>query len=260
MPASQGGSSPRPSILPGSVGIQHNRKIIKLKGVVCHPQNPAGIRKPPGKVRWPSRVRQFYGSGLFKQTGRHKTQRPDGLNIQNLFLGRGKISFPFSRVFKRKGKFSCRFPQQADHLSNRLVPKQGHLSKVYQAMGDAANRGILCASKKNRQVEIPWAVDAFSITWDWSLAYAFPPAPLIPRVLRKIREDQARIILIAPFWPKRAWFSLLRSLSESDPWVLPELRDLLHQGPVLHSQINYLHLTAWILNGRSLGERGFQTP
>lgn len=126
----------------------------------------------------------------------------------------------------------------------------------------------LFATKKNRQVrnfcslnpaDHPWAIDAFSVRWAWGLAYAFPPLSLIPRVLRKVREDQARVILIAPFWPRRAWFSLLRTLSESDPWVLPS-ENLLHQGPLSHPQVESLHLTAWMLNGRYSEGGDFQTP
>ena len=33
-----------------------------------------------------------------------------------------------------------------------------------------------------------------------------PADLLIPRVLRKIREDQAWVVLIAPRWPRRNWF------------------------------------------------------
>ena len=36
--------------------------------------------------------------------------------------------------------------------------------------------------------------------------YAFPPIALIPRVLRKVQEDQAWVLLIAPWLPRRNWF------------------------------------------------------
>ncbi|KAJ1085596.1 hypothetical protein NDU88_005726 [Pleurodeles waltl] len=55
--------------------------------------------------------------------------------------------------------------------------------------------------------------DAFQITWCDQLLYAFPPIPLIPRVLRKIRQDRAQVILIAPDWPRRVWYSDLLQLS-----------------------------------------------
>lgn len=36
--------------------------------------------------------------------------------------------------------------------------------------------------------------------------YAFPPIPLIHRVLRKIRDKKTRIIMIAPAWPRQTWY------------------------------------------------------
>ncbi|XP_077111860.1 uncharacterized protein LOC143767395 [Ranitomeya variabilis] len=95
----------------------------------------------------------------------------------------------------------------------------------------------------------PVAVDALLIPWHFETAYAFPPLNLIPIVLRKIREDRAHVILIAPFWPKRPWFPWLRKMSISQPWILPELPDLLSQGPIFHPRVASLHLTAWDLKG-----------
>lgn len=100
----------------------------------------------------------------------------------------------------------------------------------------------LFATRKNRQVkrffslnpeDHPLAVAALSQTWHWNLAYALLlPLCLISRILKKVRKDRARIILIAPFLSRWAGFALRRSLSESDPWVLPNRRDLLHQGSI----------------------------
>uniref|UniRef100_A0A8C3HMG2 NIF system FeS cluster assembly NifU N-terminal domain-containing protein n=1 Tax=Chrysemys picta bellii TaxID=8478 RepID=A0A8C3HMG2_CHRPI len=40
--------------------------------------------------------------------------------------------------------------------------------------------------------------DAFLIPWEDHLLYAFPPFPLVHKVLLKLRRDKARLILIAP--------------------------------------------------------------
>lgn len=122
-----------------------------------------------------------------------------------------------------------------DYLSRHtLVRVEWSLNKqVFKMIADLwGSPDIdLFATKKNRQVrtfcslnprENPWAVDALLVKWEWDLVYAFPPLPLIARVLVKIREEGARVILIAPFWPKRAWFSLLWSMSVAEPWVLPD--------------------------------------
>ncbi|CAJ0954786.1 unnamed protein product [Ranitomeya imitator] len=63
----------------------------------------------------------------------------------------------------------------------------------------------LFATRDNKKVknfcslnprENPLAVDAFLIKWDFTLAYAFPPLNRLPLVVRKIREDHAKVILI----------------------------------------------------------------
>ncbi|XP_073405955.1 uncharacterized protein [Dendrobates tinctorius] len=150
----------------------------------------------------------------------------------------------------------------ADFLSRNLL-RQGEWSLktsifdlIVQKWGQPERD--LFATMENRKVrqfcslnprENPLAVDAFLIKWDFRLAYAFPPLSLLPLVLRKIRRDRARVIVIFPFWPRRAWFSSLRTMSVSEPWVLPDIPDLLSQGPVFHPQVAGLHLTAWSLSG-----------
>ncbi|XP_073412144.1 uncharacterized protein [Dendrobates tinctorius] len=116
----------------------------------------------------------------------------------------------------------------------------------------------LFATRENRQTKTfaslspadhPDILDALQASWKFKLAYAFPPLILLPQVIRKIREEKARVILIAPFWPKRPWFSWLRIMSVKDPWVLPSNPNLLSQGPFFHPQVDNLHLTAWNLKG-----------
>ena len=48
--------------------------------------------------------------------------------------------------------------------------------------------------------------DAFTISWSKDLNYCFPPFCLILRVLKKVENDKARLILVVPFWPSQVWF------------------------------------------------------
>ena len=50
-----------------------------------------------------------------------------------------------------------------------------------------------------------WAVDALSISWDGlGLVYAFPPAPIVPKTLQKIKDSQdTTVLLIASQHPSR---------------------------------------------------------
>ncbi|XP_069596916.1 uncharacterized protein [Ranitomeya imitator] len=153
--------------------------------------------------------------------------------------------------------------QQADFLSRHTL-KQGDWCLNQQIFRDIVSlwgqpQVDLFATRRNKKVrkfaslslaDHPDILDALQAPWQFSLAYAFPPIILLPQVIRKIRTEGARVILIAPFWPKRPWFSWLQTMSVSDPWVLPSTPNLLFQGPFFHPQVDSLHLTAWNLRGR----------
>ena len=106
-----------------------------------------------------------------------------------------------------------------------------------------------------------WKIDAFSFNWGKIRAYAFPPIAMIPLVLRKIRQDQATVLLIAPWWPKRTWFLEGVSLLMDSPRSLPIRQDLLLQplSGTLHHDPGCLHLTVWPLSGKIVERQDFQT-
>lgn len=53
---------------------------------------------------------------------------------------------------------------------------------------------------------LAWATDSLSLNWSGLFGYAFPPISLLPRVLQKIKQESCKIILVAPLWPRQAWF------------------------------------------------------
>ena len=73
----------------------------------------------------------------------------------------------------------------------------------------------LFASKNNFQINpyVSWGpdpnatyVNAFHIHWSqFNLVYIFPPFRLLNRVLRKIINEKAKAIVIAPDWPAQPW-------------------------------------------------------
>ena len=104
-----------------------------------------------------------------------------------------------------------------------------------------------------------WQTDALAIMWEGLLAYAFPPFSLIPRVLTKIEEENCRILLIAPFWPRQPWFSRLTRLLVHRPVVLPKRLDILRQprSGLLHPAPVGLHLTCWVLSRNPSARQDF---
>ena len=86
--------------------------------------------------------------------------------------------------------------------------------------------------------------DAFMIPWDRGLLYMFPP---IPRAL----QMKAEAILIAPWWPRQPWFSLLLQTAV-DKVKLPLVPHLITQdsGSIFHPDVDSLQLTAWRISHR----------
>ena len=70
------------------------------------------------------------------------------------------------------------------------------------------------------------AIDAFTLDWPGMIAYAYQPIRLIPQVLQHVKNQDSVVNLIAPFWPKRAWFTKLLSLTVDVPLILPDRKDL----------------------------------
>ena len=72
-----------------------------------------------------------------------------------------------------------------------------------------------------------FAQDSLSIERTNLFGFAYPPISLIPRVLKKARQAQSRILLVAPWWPLRPWFPDLLHLLIDIPTLLPAKKDLL---------------------------------
>ena len=106
-------------------------------------------------------------------------------------------------------------------------------------------------------------LDALSLCWSNRLLYAFPPQQLLLKVLHKVVVDQAALILVAPKWPRRPWYSHLLHLCCEVPFLLPQRFDLLSQtlpgrGKLYHANLSTMHLVAWKLSGDVSVVKAFQ--
>lgn len=96
-------------------------------------------------------------------------------------------------------------------------------------------------------------VDAFTVSWNNTFFYAFPPFALILKCLRKIIDDNAIGILVFPYWPGQPWYPLLiRMLTSNIIYFQPD-------GDLLRSRFRIPHrlhtsLTLWAatLSGQHL--------
>ena len=105
------------------------------------------------------------------------------------------------------------------------------------------------------------AVDAFLQDWSKWSCLIHPPVVLLPRILRKIREDRATALLIAPNWPGQPWFPELIQMLVDQPLLLPQFPPLVFlpfQPAVHHPLWQSLHLAVWPLSGVVMKQQGFQ--
>jgi hypothetical protein len=161
----------------------------------------------------------------------------------------------------------------ADTLSRSLAPVNTEwelLQVIFNAISLLWGRPHLdlFATSLNRKLDtfvspvpdpLAYAVDAMSISWKGIFAYAFPPFRFLSQVLQKVARESCKIILIAPAWPKQAWFTDLLRLSCARPLHLPLRVNLLSQlkGRIMHPIPESLHLHAWLLSGRESDRKVF---
>jgi hypothetical protein len=126
----------------------------------------------------------------------------------------------------------------------------------------------LFATRKNKILPVyctrgndpeAFAQDALSFEWTGLTAYAFPPIPLIHRVLSKILKEECLVILIAPFWPRQPWFRMISQLLVEVPRILPPHPDLLRMpcSKARFHDIKGLHLMAWKLSAGDTSRQAF---
>lgn len=71
------------------------------------------------------------------------------------------------------------------------------------------------------------AIDAFSLVWDYDLCYIFAPFSQTGRILKKIQEDEAEVVLVCPIWCTQPWFPVLLRMIAQDSFILPRMKFLL---------------------------------
>ena len=107
---------------------------------------------------------------------------------------------------------------------------------------------------------LAFAVDALSVSWENMEAYAFPPIALIPKVLQHMKKFHCQLILIAPQWPRRHWYTDLLQMLVACPRQLPVIQDLLYQPQtkLIHPNPQVFKLVAWLLSTDPFKIKDFQ--
>ena len=96
------------------------------------------------------------------------------------------------------------------------------------------------------------ATDAFTQDWSSILGFAHPPWCLIPRVLRKVRSEEASLVLVTPLWPSQAWFPDLMEMLMDSPIELPQMAGVITPSPNCDCPVGETppRLVAWKVSGK----------
>lgn len=122
----------------------------------------------------------------------------------------------------------------------------------------------LFASRINKKCEtyVAWhkdpfafEIDAFTMRWNSWFFYAFPPFPIILKVLRKIKQEKASGIVVVPYWPAQPWYPVFLQLLIGKPLFFQPDKDLLFSSDRHpHPLWRQLTLVVGKLSGRRTGE------
>ena len=94
----------------------------------------------------------------------------------------------------------------------------------------------LFADRLNHQVPRFWnwrpdplaeGVHALTVVWREMRAYAFPPIKWIHRVLWKVHNEGATLLLVAPVWCQQPWYPMLLRMLIEQPVLIPSSHLLL---------------------------------
>ena len=151
---------------------------------------------------------------------------------------------------------------RADALSRRILAP--HEWKLHPEIFETISRLFgsfevdLFASGATNQIPVfcsripdPRALsnDAFRLDWTDRVLWAFPPLPLVPRVLSKLSTQPARLlVLLAPLWSAQSWFPDVLRFLAMPPVLLPFRPDLLTQNGAPHRNPR-IQWVAWPLSG-----------
>ncbi|CAJ0964457.1 unnamed protein product [Ranitomeya imitator] len=165
--------------------------------------NPLGVS--PLRKTGPHSVGQSQSRGLHKPSGRDSQQTSHDGSGKNSSLGGEPRSLSFSRSHPRGGQLGSRLSKCQGIMAGEWSLLPSIFSQICQRWG--VPDIDLMASWSNHKVyqyvsrsRDPMAVgcDALVISWaQFQIPYLFPPLPLIPRVIRKIKSEGVPVLLVA---------------------------------------------------------------
>lgn len=95
------------------------------------------------------------------------------------------------------------------------------------------------------------AIDAFTLSWENTFFYIFPPFNMLLRVIQKIIHDRAEGIVVVPWWPSQPWFPLFLKYKKGNHVIFsPNSKLLSCPSREEHPMAAHLTLAAAVLSAK----------
>ncbi|XP_022806778.1 uncharacterized protein LOC111343852 [Stylophora pistillata] len=173
------------------------------------------------------------------------------------------LAVAFWNVCQQKSKWASRhFNERTEWTLDRSIFIR-IVTKYYTLQVD------LFASRLNHQLPryvsrhpdpVAMGIDAMMLQWNKWTSFIHAPIVMLPRILKKIREDQATCLLIAPNWPGQSWYALLLEMLVDIPAILPMSEKSLYLPFDLEAQHplwKTMKLVVWPLSGNVAEQEAF---
>lgn len=195
----------------GGMVLKESMSFIESERASSGSESLAGISDGNKGSQSPDSIRQYRYCCVPQQTGSYEELDTSVYRPGDFIMGRRESSLNYSSAPGGDTKQPGRLSQPLPGMLRQLVPDRWGCLKA-DLFADQNNRKTEKFFSLNPAYQ-SLGVDALANPLLFVLRYAFLPIRLIPEVLRKFLLEKKDFILIAPFGPKRPWFSLLQTQS-----------------------------------------------
>ncbi len=123
------------------------------------------------------------------------------------------------------------------------------VQRIWEVFGKACVDLFASEDNSHCQIFFTKSTDALAHEWLSIPLYAFLLVALLPQVLRQVRKQRHKLILIAPLWRNQPWVSKLFQLLKASLWPIPLRQNLLSQATIWHPRPELCALHVWPLDG-----------
>lgn len=170
-------------------------------------------------------TKSFKLNSLAVEIGRWMLENDIGLTLQHVSSEDNDVADMLSRFHMDFWEFSLH-KETFDYIVAFFKEQVGLVPTCdLFASRLTARMNVYCSWRKDKEAI---AQDAFLMKNWTEFPYIFPPTPLLPKVLKEIASRKTKCLLVAPNWPFKNWFPLLRRMK-------------LISLPLPHSQICLVH-------------------